>query len=412
MIKLINYIGYALGVVGFAVPSLNPVVIRSKALSEAGLSDEPKESKSYEKGLNMLSQCLEDSKLTMLGRLVAQGMLTQSLKNRFLVDDFHSKNPKCSEQKVKPPLIIVGMARTGTTFLHGLLSQDPQYRVPCHWEYCNIPKPGQDDVYLRKKAKDDLENYKKIIPNFSAFHHVGFETPEECCVIFQQDMLSESFSGTLNCSIFTRWMMDQDLSSVTRHHERVLQYYQFKDMKFAHENNNRYENKQWVLKTPNFLIMLPEILKQYPDAQIVWTHRNPSDVLKSLLGLIVKMTGAVTDDVDPYRIAKEQRVTLAMALAKAMDNRAKLEDKGHSKQFFDVRFDELCKDPMEMVKKIYRHFDKKLSTKAKEQMETYLKNNKRFKHGKGIFDLEGTFKVTKKDMELGPYVAYRERFSV
>mmetsp|Transcript_36269 Transcript_36269/g.67008 ORF Transcript_36269/g.67008 Transcript_36269/m.67008 type:complete len:84 (-) Transcript_36269:71-322(-) len=54
---------------------------------------------------------------------------------------------------------------------------------------------------------------------------------------------------------------------------------------------------------------------------------------------------------------------------------------------------------MAVVRQIYRHFDKKLSAEAEGKMETYLKNNKRYKHGKPLVDLKGTFGVTESDMK-------------
>uniref|UniRef100_A0A7S4DX27 Uncharacterized protein n=1 Tax=Lotharella globosa TaxID=91324 RepID=A0A7S4DX27_9EUKA len=80
------------------------------------------------------------------------------------------------------------------------------------------------------------------------------------------------------------------------------------------------------------------------------------------------------------------------------------------KSFCDVQFTQLCKDPMAVVRGIYRHFDKKLSPEAERQMETYLKNNKRFKHGKPLVDLEGTFGVTERDMKLNAFVDYTKAF--
>jgi len=98
-----------------------------------------------------------EARLTTLGRLVAQGMIAKSLTNRFLLDHKFEIDDRIRKEKVKPPVVILGLPRTGTTFLHGLLSQDRRmFRSPMHWELTCLKKQEKDRGERIKHATNDL----------------------------------------------------------------------------------------------------------------------------------------------------------------------------------------------------------------------------------------------------------------
>ena len=48
---------------------------------------------------------------------------------------------------------------------------------------------------------------------------------------------------------------------------------------------SRQPTERWVLKTPNHLWHLDALLATYPDARVIWTHRDPGPVVTSLASL-------------------------------------------------------------------------------------------------------------------------------
>ncbi|GAB5354767.1 hypothetical protein AAMO2058_000147600 [Amorphochlora amoebiformis] len=408
-IKAINLIGRVLDKLGYAYPNLRATPLINKAMKEAGIT--PDKAKvmplaTYLPGLKVITNCLEhESELTMIGRLVAQGMIVQSLRNRFGIDAYHQKHPSAAKLKVKPPLVIMGMARTGTTFLHGLLAKDPSFRAPKLFELVNpLNNEGKSREERIGEHRKELDRFFQLAPNFKAFHHVDSKDPEECCVILQQDMVSQAFSACLNCPSYDWWLMEQDLTVAMSHHRKVLQYYQHAEADF-------HFDRQWLLKTPQYLIMLPELLQEYPNAKIVWTHRRPKDVMLSLISIITKLTGIVSDNNDPKKFAKQQILTMSRSLSKALIDRKILDEKGFKKNFVDVQFQDICKDPLGVVRTIYDHFGKKLDDNTLERMKVYLASNKRHKHGKPQVHLLHTFGVTDKEIDdLKSFRAYEKRF--
>lgn len=122
----------------------------SGARCSLDLPDEP--AAEWRDGLRaLLASYRADANLTALGRLIAAGQLEQWLKSRARLVHAWGQLPRgaLAAQPIERPLFIVGLPRTGTTFLLNLLMQDPALRAPLHWELVE-PLPGvqRKDVNL------------------------------------------------------------------------------------------------------------------------------------------------------------------------------------------------------------------------------------------------------------------------
>ena len=76
-------------------------------------------------------------------------------------------------------------------------------------------------------------------------------------------------------------------------HHRTLQHLQWR-------NPGR-----WVLKYPKHLLSLDALLATYPDAVLLWTHRDPAAVVPSVVSLTGYMRQSNTPDYDPVRFGRE-----------------------------------------------------------------------------------------------------------
>lgn len=87
-----------------------------------------------------------EAALTPLGVQMAAGEIVMYLANRLSITDWHARHPDMAQRDVTPPIVIVGMGRTGTTILYDLLAQDPAHRAPLSWEVdfpCPPPRPSK-----------------------------------------------------------------------------------------------------------------------------------------------------------------------------------------------------------------------------------------------------------------------------
>ena len=89
---------------------------------------------------------------------------------------------------IRKPIFIVGLPRTGTTFLHRLLSLDPENTAPVTWELMDpVPRVKDDlDKDAKKRiqyCKANIDMLLSLIPHFAEVHEMDSETAEECTVL-------------------------------------------------------------------------------------------------------------------------------------------------------------------------------------------------------------------------------------
>jgi Sulfotransferase family len=79
--------------------------------------------------LRRLVQSMEgEARLNFIGRVAAREDLTHMLMNRLKMERDRQQHPDIAAEQIRRPLFITGLPRTGSTFLHGLLAQDPANR--------------------------------------------------------------------------------------------------------------------------------------------------------------------------------------------------------------------------------------------------------------------------------------------
>jgi hypothetical protein len=157
--------------------------------------------------------------------------------------------------------------------------------------------------------------------------------------------------------------------------------------------------QRWVLKSPVHLATLDALLGEYPDAKLIFTHRDPAKTIPSLASLVYTVRGIVSDSVDPKQIGREQLQWWANALDHAVQVREGHADKAD--QFVDIQFDEVTADPVAALRRAYDRLQIPWSTEAEDRMRAFLAHNPQGKHGTHRYDLEDF------GLDLG---AIRERF--
>ena len=127
-----RYASGALGLIsllGWRGASFRLEHLLKKAIQETGLDDFGPDH--FLEPLNILiKDFTTHNKTDTLGRVVYSQMILSSLKNRLNLHHLLKKYPEVENVPINAPLIVIGLPRTGTTFLQGLLSQVSTLR-PC-----------------------------------------------------------------------------------------------------------------------------------------------------------------------------------------------------------------------------------------------------------------------------------------
>jgi Sulfotransferase family len=355
---------------------------------------------SFRDPLERLLRSLEsEARLNLVGRIAAREDLTGMLMNRLLLERDRARHPGIAQEQIRRPLIITGMPRSGSTFLHGLLAQDPASRVPLHWEL-RFPSPPPEratrdtDPRIQRAARH-IRWFHRLAPEFRKIHPVGARLPEECVVILSHAFLSFEFSSTWFVPSYQSWLEQQDLEPAYRYHRRFLQHLQW-----------GCPGERWLLKAPPHLPGLPALFAVYPDANVIVTHRDPLEVVASIASLHVVLRRTFSRAVDPLAVGPEVSRMLADDVRRGFAAR----DGGCARpeRFLDVWYTQLMADPLAVVRRIYRHFDLELSTGAEERMRTYLATHPKDRNGAHKYSL-AQFGLD-SDLERARYREYWERW--
>jgi hypothetical protein len=282
------------------------------------------------------------------------------LETRLRLVDTWKKNPRVANQQIKGPIFIVGVPRSGSTFLHELLAQSPGYRAPRVWEVMfPIQRASSNDVQDRvRKSAFCLWCFRRLAPKADAVYPMRADTPHECIAIHSHTFLSEEFVSTCRIPAYRRFLHSTDLTPVYEWEKRFLQHLQ--------SQSDCSENR-WVLKSPDHAFALEPLLKVFPDATIIQTHRNPIEVLKSLTALTRVLQGLyahVADDLEA-RLAWE-----AAALADATERFMQFRD-AHpelARSIVDVRYTDLIDDPVATVRHILERVDTPMTPAITERV--------------------------------------------
>lgn len=378
MLNGINRTGKVLRSVGLDPFRINAESIIKKAKKKAAYSGslEQTEAGLYE----MVKSINKEAKANPFGSLAVKKLLERTLYGRYKIEQVLAQNPEIEEAEIKEPVFIIGMPRTGTTILHALLHEDPAHRSPLAWE-CLLPYPvpiteSFNDNLQLNTIKNEFEQLFKLVPDFQKKHHMAADSPQECLAINNLDFNSFQISAQLYVPSYMDWFFHRaDRLATMRFHKRFLQYLQSGGVKAD----------RWLLKTPVHLMRLDEIFEVYPDARIVMTHREPTNVVTSIASLISSVRSLYSDHEDPVRTGHEQLELWSLYFEKFLESRKRLNKED---QFIDLKFEDFVEDHIAVVRRIYDKFNWMLPEAAIIRFENFLKANPREKNGLHFYQMK------------------------
>ena len=327
--------------------------------------------KNFEKGLDMLSQSIEnDTNLNYLGRLIVWAQLDITVSNRLKIGDYYYNKGYAKKTNMRPPIFILGMPRSGSTFLHNLLSLDEDnFRAPRMWEIVDpVPPLGVQtnqtfNRFIRKTFNEfGTGMFRFLSPTLTGVHPIHSDNAEECMPILALDMLSYHFHTIMNVPTYHDWVMTQDQTRALEWHEKFLRVL-------------TVEDRIWLLKAPWHMNHLEAIFKVYPDAKIIVTHREPSKMLASLSSLLARLYGLVSDDINPHGIGAYLTKLWSTIVERFVHARRKLAQTPQGKQIYDIHFSGLTHDPLSTAKQVYQFLGLELTPSTEKKMRTWLETD-------------------------------------
>jgi hypothetical protein len=328
--------------------------------------------------------------------MICHEQLTARL--RFFED---RKRYPIADEAVEAPLFATGEPRCGTTLLHALLSVDPNGRTLRFWELDNpSPPPGLAGPDDRRRALSDdyWRDANRRIPMWLTSHPYN-------------DMLGDGIPECERAWAFdfrhmgpTVWWraplpmqmtgLPTDPLAQYRLHRMVLQHCQYARPK-----------KYWTLKGFHSG-KLDALFEVYPDARVIWIHRDPVQCIASRIAMVGALDEGSTGRPLDWKAAAAYWLSVSRASIRAGLESPHLDDP----RVHHVRYPDFTADPVRTIRGFYEMAGKPFTAAFEAAIRHYLATNKGDRHGKFTYSLD----IVGEDIAAlnAEFAPYRERFGL
>ena len=321
------------------------------------------------------------------------GLLTSRLQ---FIDD-HARLP-LSTEPVTAPLFATGEPRSGTTLLHALLAEDADSRALRFWEVMYPsppPGPAARDDRRRARADADWRDILDRIPPWIVSHPyndlLGAGLPE-CERTWAFDFRATNPSAWWRVPL-TIQNFPQDHRAQYALHRMTLQHVQY-----------ARPPKRWVLKGFHGR-RLQALFDTYPDARIVWVHRDPVQVLASQIVAFGQINESLAGTLDWTRYA-EATIEGSRANFHAYLHDPLVDDP----RIHHVRYRDFVADPVATIAGFYDFAGVRFSSETEKRMRDYLATNRSDRYGKFTYSTD-VLPVAVPQLH-DEFARYRERFGI
>lgn len=276
----------------------------------------------------------------------------------------------------EPPVFIIGHWRSGTTNMHNLMLQDPQFAsitmlhcaIPSGfltWEWLarwilsrRLPESRPMDAVPLGIDEPMSEDFALAgLTHMS--HYLNYFFPQIAEKTFRETVLFEGVS-------------QQDVAHWSNHYEYLLR-------KISYASGG----KRLLLKNPPNLGRIPEVLKLYPDAKFIHVYRNPWLVHASSIRLMQRfLEDLAFQSHDPAVIELfiSRRYSAIMQTWFADRNQIPREN------LIELRHEDITAQPTDVVATIYRQFGLTTWSRMQPRLKAYADSLTGYQNNKYTFD--------------------------
>jgi hypothetical protein len=333
----------------------------------------------FRQNLRVLVASLDgEAGLSPAGRFASYSQLLQLLKNRLLIEDLLKRHPEIHDSRIERPIIIAGLPRTGTTHLHNLLSCDPALRSLPYWESLEPvldererPAAGEPDPRI-VRTQAAVQFIDAALPYFKRMHEMTVDHKHEEIQLLAIDFSTMFFETMAPMPAWRDYYKATDQAPSYEYMKKVLKVLQW-----------QRGGTRWILKSPQHLEQMPTLMKVFPDATVIVTHRDPIAVTQSVATMVAYSSRLALAKVDPKVIGRYWAARIEDKLRACVRDRELLP----ADRSLDVRFDQFMADDMGTVEKIYTLAGQPMTAAGRGAMRAFVAENPRGKFGGVRYDL-------------------------
>lgn len=232
--------------------------------------------------LEVLAHAIEgEARLHAAGRAVIMRTLTRLVEQRCLL----SQEPDAREPSPRAPIVILGLPRSGTTYLHRALGMRGRLRTLRYWETMEpAHRMGRWPASLiEARHALQLAAFRRVDPAIDRMHAVRAGSPEECGGLLKVSLETEQFFATLTVPSYLAWTRSRDATFTYALHAKMRRQL------------SRRAGEGWLLKSPFHLARLDALRAVYPSARFVVIERDERAALPSRIALITRLRRLISD---------------------------------------------------------------------------------------------------------------------
>ncbi len=324
----------------------------------------------------LLKALEEEAELNFFGRLMTRNEILNWLQALLGVQAAFDRHPEIADEVIDRPLIMAALPRSGSSILFELLSQDPQFGSPRQWEMMFPYPPPERTSYETdpriERCQHLITQWIRVAPSFAAIHEMDARLPNEC-IFAQAACFTSEFQPVLfQIPSYGAWLATKaDWAYSYGFYKRMLQVLQW-----------RNPRRHWLLKAPSHLNYLPTIFKIFPDARVLFTHRDPVVAQASVLNLMGTLFWMRSDK--PMAVKAFAGLLSPEMMAMGLNRVIDWLESGTipKEQCFSSLYADLLDRPLDAVRSLYDKGGLTLSADAAARMSGYLRDKPQGKFGR------------------------------
>lgn len=350
----------------------------------------------------LIASAEAEAGLSAIGRERLRVWLALRLDQRLRMIEDRKRMPAIAGQEIDRPVVIMGLPRAGTTYLHRLMGLHPEMIAPRWWQlYFTSPPPNDpaiDHAPTVRRMREFMEFQGWYAPEIMAAHTTDPEEPEEDIFFFEFSFVSMYFTGYLEIPSYLQYVFGRGFEDSFRWHRRCLQALQY-----------GAPGKRFMLKAPGHTIFTDLLVRHYPDVTLIQNHRDPSRVMASVFSAMSANRATMSDR--PRLFGRDEAIAFMEMYAQGLVEAARRrDDPAFAGRFLDVHYLDLERDPVGCVRRAYAHADIAFTPEVEARIGNWIAANRKGKHGKHQYAL-ADYGLTAADVHR-VFADYIERFGV
>jgi len=279
---------------------------------------------------------------------------------------FHTK---IRSTRVKAPLFVIGHWRSGTTFLHYLLGQDPQLGYVSTFETMTPGMIIANEELFRNMVKNHLPSKR---PMDDLEMHANLPYEEEYAIANMSP-----YSFYLAWYFPKRWKeyFDQYVLFKDRSKDQIdgwKQTYDYFLKKIAYKNNGN----RILLKSLVNTARIKYLLELYPDAKFIHIHRNPYKVYLSTWKLYQKILPIFSfQHIDSETLEEHILYSYKQLFSHYLSQRHLIP----KENLLEIPYERFVETPVDHLKHAYQTLNLGGFEKARPYLEAYAKKHENYK---------------------------------